>query len=169
MVQVVNGNRIENRKVEVGKDNNRMIRIAANLKPGERVLLTPDLRDTSDQEVTDLSDSFVEPSAEPVMGRSEASSPGQRRGERGRDMENMSPEQREEMRKRYENMSPEGRGQRRGGGESGGMRRGMGNMSSEQMEQMRKRFESMSSEEQEQMRQRMRSGGGSGGTGSHDD
>ena len=169
MVQVVNGNRIENRKVEVGKDNNRMIRIAANLKPGERVLLTPDLRDTSDQEMTDLSDSFVEPSAEPVIGGNEGSPPEQRRGEWGRGMENMSPEQREEMRKRYENMGPEGGGGRRGGGESGGMRRGMGNMSSEQMEQMRKRFESMSSEEQEQMRQRMRSGGGSGGTGSHDD
>lgn len=172
MVQVVNGNRIEDRMVEVGLDNNRMIRIAANLEPGERVLLTPEAPERSEDEVTDLSDSFVEPSAEPIVGRSEVFPPEQRRGDWGRGMENMSPGQREEMRKRYENMSPEDRERGRGSGgaggmRGGGMRGGMGNMSPEQMEEMRKRFESMSPEEQERMRQRMRSGGGFGGSSPH--
>ena len=169
MVQVVNGKRIEDRNVEVGLDNNRMIRIAANLEPGERVLLTPEAPERSEDEVTDLSDSFVEPSAEPIVGRSEVSPPGQGRGDRGTGMENRSPEQREEMRKRYQNMSPEERELGRGSGGQGGMRGGMGNMSPEQMEEMRKRFENMSPEEQEQMRQRMRSGGGFGGTSPHGD
>jgi len=42
-VYIVNGNKIESRKVKIGLDNDRMIRIIEGLKPGEMVSLAPQL------------------------------------------------------------------------------------------------------------------------------
>jgi HlyD family secretion protein len=42
-VFVQNGNKTEQRPVETGLDNNRMVVISAGLRPGESVLLTPPL------------------------------------------------------------------------------------------------------------------------------
>lgn len=109
MVQVVKGNRIEDRYVEVGLDNNRMIRISANLQPGERVLLTPTAPDMSDDASVDLTDTFVDASTEHLVRKSEEPAPG-KRGEGvggGEGQGEMSKEQMEQMRRRYESMSPE--------------------------------------------------------------
>ena len=174
-VFVVHGGEVEQRTVEVGLDNNRMIRIAANLEPGERVLLAPPEPSEDVEEEALENDTFVE--ATELSSSAPAAAPQQERGRDRYGAAGMSPEQREEMRKRYENMSPEERERMRGGmgggggmrggmGGGGGMRGGMGggggmgNMSPDQMEEMRKRYENMTPEDRERMREQMRGGGG---------
>ena len=127
-VFVVKGSKTEKRAVEVGLANERVIRIAANLAPGERVLSMPPLDSAA---VTYPSD-FVEsveiqsyaPSG-PIAGvaRDRESAPGpsslerpsegRRGGWEGRGRGNMTPEQRAAMRKRFESMPPEERTQMR--------------------------------------------------------
>jgi HlyD family secretion protein len=122
MVQVVIGSRVENREVEVGLDNNRMIRIISNLKVGERVLLTPEAPEISIDDQSGLEDIFVAPSKEPIIVNKKDEAPPMSKGE-GRGMDEMSKAQIDEMRKRYESMTPEEREkmkQSRGGGKLAG-------------------------------------------------
>ena len=66
IVHVLKGNETEERLVEIGLDNGRMIRIASNLKAGERVLLAPPEAPTTMGD-DDLSETFIEPSAPPEI------------------------------------------------------------------------------------------------------
>lgn len=110
IVHVLKGNETEERLVEIGLDNGRMIRIASNLKAGERVLLAPPEAPTTMGD-DDLSQTFIEPSAPPEIDHrvvevlNEAGGNGDvgRKGGMGK----MTPEQAQGMRMRYENMSPE--------------------------------------------------------------
>jgi HlyD family secretion protein len=129
-VYVVKDNGFEPRKVEVGLDNSRMVRVVNGLQAGETVLLTPPLGAAS---------------VEPAAGKeAEEASPGENApeteteglGTTGDDKSRLpeageasTAEQREKKRERLEKMSPEER------------------------EKMRQRFESMSDEEKEKMRQ----------------
>lgn len=119
IVQVVKGNRIEDRKVEVGLDNNRMIRISANLEPGERVLLTPRAPDMSDDGPADLSDTFVDPTTEPLVRKGEGSPPKQKGEGGGEGKGEMSKADMEQMKQRYEKMSPEEQSRVKQGGKGG--------------------------------------------------
>jgi HlyD family secretion protein len=140
-VYVANGSSIETRKVQTGLDNNRMIQIIEGLQEGDKVLLTPPLKEAEIKSTSGfLSDSEVPASDEatqmnqqirdrleetrsrtnvsspspssPAEGSPSASDSPQPRGGRP-DFQNMTPEQREEMRKRFENMTPEEREQMR--------------------------------------------------------
>jgi hypothetical protein len=177
-VYVAKNDQWEKRAVELGLDNNRMIRIASGLMPGEIVWQTPPFPEAKaetlalgDEELgekipsPDLSGPESAPSVEsgesrggPQPGGLEGgdfSAPAPSEGvrpSRGGNRQNLTPEQQEEMRKRFESMSPE---------EREAMRQRSGqNLTPEQREEMRKRFESMSPEEREAMRQRRGQGRG---------
>lgn len=154
-VYVVKGSSIESRRVQTGLDNNRMIRIIEGLQEGDKVLLTPPLKEAEtkstasllsgmDQSASEQSTQLDQqirsrleearslpaaPSASP-SGSSERTPASSDSSQRGRpEFQNMTSEQREEMRRRFESMTPE------------------------QREEMRKRYESMTPEQREQMRQ----------------
>jgi hypothetical protein len=148
------------RKVEIGLDDNNMIRIISGLEEGEVVLMTPPLRaatlesgakisgvelpdgagalqDRVNQKLEEANGSAERPQQqEPGQSTSTGDISGQPGG-----IEMPSADQMEQMRQRFENMTDEERQKAR--------------------EQMRQRFENMSEEEREAMRQRFQSGGGS--------
>jgi HlyD family secretion protein len=124
-VYVWEGGEFEPRAVEVGLDNNRMMRILGGLKEGEVVSLAPP-----------LGSGTVEQGREAVTrapGAGEGSKtrgkkPAEKRKRQRPDMKNLTDEQKQKMRERYEKMSDEEKekmrqermkkgGQRRGAGE----------------------------------------------------
>jgi HlyD family secretion protein len=145
---------LERRPVEIGLDNNRMVRIVSGLEGGELVVLTPPLEASPE-----LAEEQVVDSAE--------SEEFKRRIEESKN--NISPQPQREPRARRERgeegRGEEGHGERgRGAGVRedaprdgrGGDRGRFGNMSPEEREAMRKRFENMTPEEREAARERMR-------------
>jgi len=116
-VFVVNGKDYEPRKVEIGLDNNRMVRIMNGLGEGEIVLLAPPLKaagvealsavaaagTTADDENADAIESKLSERLQ------EVDEPERGQRQRGRRSENISAEQREKMRERFRNMSEEER------------------------------------------------------------
>ncbi len=141
VIYVVKGGTIEDRNVEIGFDNNRMVRIIRGLKEGELVLLTPPLKSASvdiGSEVVgtgqlgsiDTSDTLkqqINKKLEVANGtQPEASQQDQEASPQDASSES------EKMRKRFENMSEEERQK---------MREKFENMSEEEREQMRKRFQ----------------------------
>ncbi|UCG59965.1 MAG: DUF3106 domain-containing protein [Phycisphaerales bacterium] len=178
-VYVVEDGSYEARQVEIGLDDNNMIRIISGLDEGEVVLMTPPLQAATVQtgsrmegggllDAIDVSETMRQrvnqkleeangtPAAGPGMPAEAAASPQQ---------EGPGPGAR----------GP-GQGQQGGPGFPGAssqqmeqMRRRFENMSPEErqkeMERMRQRFENMSPEEREKMRQRFQGGGRRQGTG----
>jgi len=148
---------IEERKVEVGLDDNRMIRIISGLDEGEVVLMTPPLKSAAiepgsktmaiespnDLGVSDTMRQRVnqklEETGETGPGRSEQEPSGPE------DLERPSSDQMEQMRRRFENMSPEER--------------------QKEIKRMRQRFQNMSPEEQKKMRERLPGAGTDQGEG----
>jgi HlyD family secretion protein len=151
-VYVLNGNgQTEERKVEIGLDDNSMVRIASGLKAGEQVLLAPPLKAGT-----------VEPGARLA-------------GIRGADANEMSQQINEKLKAANDPAAA----QRRGAGEAG-QTKGRGgfqmfspedatkfkNASAEDRQKMiDERMKNMTPEEREQMRQRRGSGGGAQGPG----
>jgi len=151
------------RKVEIGLDDNKMVKIVSGLEEGEVVLLTPPLRAATiesgskggDIELPDGSNTFQErvnqrleeangngSTARPSQpGRGQSVGPGDDQSGQPGGTDVPSSDQMEQMRRRFENMSDEERQKER--------------------EQMRQRFENMSPEERDAMRQRFQGGGGS--------
>jgi HlyD family secretion protein len=140
-VFVVKDNSIEERKVEVGLDNRRMIKIVTGLSEGEHVLMAPPLKSATiepgSERLSGSSDTLKQRISErleetngtevrrPPGMPSEGVGPGQ--GRSGREgSENMTPEQREQMRKRFENMTPEERKKMRQRSQGAGPRQGGG-------------------------------------------
>jgi len=145
-VFVVKDGSIEERKVKVGLDNRRMIRIVSGLSEGEHVLMAPPLKSATIEpgsEMTgiglsgsgdDLKQRISERLGEtngtevrrpPVMP-SEGVGPGQGRPGGREGLESLTPEQREQMRKRFENMTPEEREKMRQRSQGTGPRQGRG-------------------------------------------
>ena len=168
-VYVVKDGSYTERAVEIGLDDNKMIRIVSGLEEGEVVLMTPPLRAAtmesgskmSGVESPDGSDTFnekVNQRLEEANGNGDTARPsqqprgqsvgaeGDRSGQPG-GSDGSSLDQMEQMRSRMENMSPEER--------------------QKEMENMKQRMENMSQEERDAMRQRFQGGGGSrqGGAG----
>jgi hypothetical protein len=153
-VYVVKEGSIEQREVEIGLDNNRMVRIVSGVQEGEVVSLTPPLKAAtveSDSQMagtglSDGSDAFKQRINEKLeeangarSGRPSDDAAGSQPDRPG--PPGVSAQQMEQMRKRFEGMSPEER--------------------KKEAERMRKQFESMTPEEQEKMRRRFE-GMGSG-------
>ena len=116
-VYVWNGRSFEPRRVEVGLDNNRMVRVIGGLEVGEKVLLTPPLASAVVKEPADKT--LGEPSVA-EEGRSRRSRPvegdsGERpdmksiEQERSKERMKLTPEQMQKMREEFEKMSPEER------------------------------------------------------------
>jgi HlyD family secretion protein len=147
------------RQVEIGLDDNNMIRIASGLEEGEVVLMTPPLRsatlepgskvsgvdlpegsgtfqDRVNQRLEEANGSAARPSQR-VPGQTDSA--GDLSGPPG-GFEMPSADQMEQMRRRFEDMTDEER--------------------QKEMERMKQRFEKMSEEEREAMRQRFQRGGG---------
>jgi len=149
-VYVVKNGSYEERMVELGLDDNMMIRIDSGLEEGEVVLMTPPLRAATLEPgsqtagiglpgATGASDNMrqrVNQKLEEANGTSviEPAIPP----------DNVTWTQRDGQERTSESPGP--------GQESGG---GLPGMSSEQMEQMRKRFENMTQEERQQMRKQL--------------
>ncbi|MGD9109641.1 MAG: hypothetical protein PVG93_01755 [Phycisphaerales bacterium] len=137
-VFVFNGKDFEPRKVEIGLDNNRMVRIISGLEEGEVVTLTPPLKaaavieptseDTSSEDMSFIEKNLQSKPVEqaPAEKQPEVTMPSPEQMEEMRKkFENMSPEEKEKLRKRFENMSPEERGKKmRRGGRPGPGRQG---------------------------------------------
>lgn len=138
-VYLAKGNRMEPQEVELGLDNNRMVRILSGLEEGDPVLLNPPLavdkgrsvesaeEEFLEEEESAISSSDIPPSSEAAPS-GKATSPSETEDRRddpsgeNQDFEamrerfrNASPEEREQMRKeiekRMENMTPEQREQ----------------------------------------------------------
>ncbi|MHC4086277.1 MAG: efflux RND transporter periplasmic adaptor subunit [Planctomycetota bacterium] len=144
-VFAVKDNSIEERKVKVGLDNRRMIKIASGLSEGEHVLMAPPLKSATIEPGSEMAGSGLSGSSDTMKQRindklevtngtgnrrppgmpSEGVGPGQ--GRPGREgLESMTPEQREKMRKRIENMTPEERKKMRQRSQGMGPRQGGG-------------------------------------------
>jgi len=107
---VWDGGAFEPRGIEIGLDNNRMMRIISGLKEGEIVLLTPPLASASiDAETVGGEESRPSDKEEGLGERPELTAE-QRQKMRER-FEKMTPEERKEMRKKF----MERRGQKGGG------------------------------------------------------
>lgn len=162
-IYVVKDGSYTERKVEIGLDDNKMVRIVSGLEEGEVVLMTPPLRagtiesgsKAGDIELPDGSSTFqqrVNQRLEEANSNGDTVRPSQR--SRGQSIgpegdrsgqpggsDGSSSDQMEQIRSRMENMSPEER--------------------QKEMENMKQRFENMSQEERDAMRQRFQGGGGS--------
>ncbi len=101
--------------VEIGLDNNRMIRIIRGLQPGEIVLLTPPLAPAAVEQGTDAVTTEISPAEDDEARtlRSIDKEGGQRpdtkeaEQERSRRKTELTPEQRQKMQERFEKMSDE--------------------------------------------------------------
>ncbi len=157
-VFIVKDGTTEERNVEVGLDDNKMIRIASGLEEGEVVLMTPPLQAAAitpgsrTEGVGSIDSNSV---SDPMMDRV-----NQKLQETTFDAGPAGPSvPTQEGRERSFGSGSGMPGEGQQGAGPGGRR----NMTPEQMEEMRKRFENMTPEEREQMRQRFqgsRQGGG---------
>ena len=153
VVYVRQGDSVERRDVEIGMDNNRMVRILSGLKVGDEVLVTPPLHEAvslrASEEVVDMKIPTREEAENNEAARQAANN--RRRPHNGGGADAVAPAD-----GAAENGAP-AEGARREGG-----RRRLENMSVEEREAMRKRFESMTPEEREAMGRRMREQRGEG-------
>jgi len=131
-VYVVGSKTLEPRGVEIGLDNNRMVRIISGLSEGEVVSLAPPLKSAA-----------VEPM---IAGAITETIPVEEEKVR-EEFVDTSSEGGEKVRAGFEDISSEDRARARSRFE---------NMSAEERAQMRARFENMSAEEREKMRQERR-------------
>ncbi len=149
-VYVVKDETVEERKVELGLDNRRMIRIASGLDEGEVVWLTPPLKSAALESGSQMADSESSDSTDTLKQRinerleeangTEVSIPPGMPSESAAEVQRQGRERR---------MGQQGEGSR----QRQPAREGSESMSSEQREQMRKRFENMSPEERQKLRE----------------
>jgi multidrug efflux pump subunit AcrA (membrane-fusion protein) len=115
-VYVKGANGFEARQVEVGLDNNRMIKIINGLREGEVVLLTPPLKsasvDTAAEETVEREPFTPRENAErDELPKEEKMEAGRRISEDESRKEGLPPDEDHEKRfERFRNMSPEERG-----------------------------------------------------------
>ena len=115
LVWVVRGGRTEERAVEVGLDNNRMIHVVSGLAEGEEVLLAPPLDAGDRTPATPAGGAALSPSSQKIgtggaateapapAAEPAAEKPPEGRGGRG----GRTPEEREAWKKKMESMTPE--------------------------------------------------------------
>jgi HlyD family secretion protein len=169
---VIKDGAVEEREIEIGLDNNTMVRVTKGISEGEAVWLSPPLKaatlqpgskllgagsdgnDVTTQRITEKLKAAGEngpasagglpaPEAGPPAARGATEGGPTRMG--GQGFPSLTPEQAQQMRQRLESMTPEQR---------------------QEMEKTRERFQNMTPEEREQMRQKFRGQGGRRGDGS---
>jgi HlyD family secretion protein len=154
----------EERPVEIGLDNNRMLQIASGLKPGETVLMTPPLDIAAVAIETNVNESGEESKfigarevAPPVAkGEARDGAPGAGEGKPGGGEAGAAaaPEGTPAIQPPTPSGSEGAPGAGAGpGGPGGGEGRGRGDMSDEERAKMRERFQNMSEEERAKMRE----------------
>ncbi len=155
---VVEGQTVEPRKVEIGMDNNRMVRIISGLQEGEMVLLTPPLKaGTVGQPAEKISPVTApfEDDAEDIYRRVNEKLEQRANGGQG-----IVPDMREtdkrERRRRDRSRSGDADSESMARGQRQERGRRPESMSAEEMEKRRERFRNMSPEEREKMRQQTR-------------
>ncbi len=157
-VFVVKDGATEERQVEVGLDDNNVIRIISGLNEGEIVWMTPPLKAAAiepgsrtagfgspdDGNTPDTMRDRVNQKLEEAANGTGQVGPRQTQGPAGQEgRQGQSPDQMDQMRRRLENMSPEER--------------------QKEIENMKRQFQNMTPEEQAQRRQRFQGQGqGSG-------
>jgi len=145
-VFVVKDGSIEERKVKVGLDNRRMIRIISGLDEGEVVSMTPPLESGTVEHGLEMAGTGLSGSGDTLKQRI-----SERLGEtNGTEVRRPPVMPSEGIAGPQQGSGPGGVGP--GQGSPG--REGIESLTPEQREQMRKRFENMSPEEREKMRQR---------------
>jgi len=114
-VYVQRGREFEPRKVEIGLDNNRMIRIIGGLQVGEVVLLTPPLAPATVEQgaeraisETSAGEAGTEQKTRPI-DKEDGKEPGTEKveQERPKGETELTAEQRQKMREKFEKMSDE--------------------------------------------------------------
>jgi len=150
-VYVVKNGSVEERKVELGLDDRRMIRIVSGLDEGEAVWLTPPLKSAALEPGSQIagigSSDSVDTFKQKINERLEESNGTEiRRLPSSMPLESAAVPQGERQEEQM-GQRDEGARQRRAG------REGSESMSSEEREQMRRRFENMSPEERQKMRE----------------
>jgi hypothetical protein len=151
-IHIVNEKSIEPRRVEIGLDNNRMVRIISGLQEGEVVLLTPPLESgtielESEDIVTEIAGSA--PTSDSMEERV-----SQRLEEiNGTDinMRNIPTGDLADARSQRSDRPGGGGGEGRGARQGQRNREGSAELSSEQRERMRQRFQNMSAEERQRL------------------
>ncbi len=136
IVYVKKGDKVEPREIEIGLDNNRLVRVISGLKVGEMVMVTPPMNDSYSPRTTEEMIKADIPTREQAAeAEKKAASAGPEGGER----KMPSPEEMKAWREKFEKMSPEEReaaikkmresmppggfpGRRPGGGRPGGGR-----------------------------------------------
>jgi len=151
-IHIVNEKTIDPREVEIGLDNNRMVRIISGLEEGEVVLLTPPLKSgtiesESEDIITEIPDSMVA-----------SDSVEERVNQRLEEINGADVSIRNIPTGDFANERPQRAGRPEGpGGEGRGARQGQRNregspeLSDEQRERMRQRFQNMSPEERQRL------------------
>ena len=164
-VYLVNGKNLEPRKVEIGLDNNSMVRIISGLEPGEMVSLTPPLASAA---IEADSDEIITETGSGKAGAKSASGPiskdvgvsktlerrpvqgdTPKEGLKGQgiqeprqssypDADNLTPEQQKKIRERLQSMSP-------------GEREKMITLFKSMTPEQRKRYRDLSIEEKKEM------------------
>jgi HlyD family secretion protein len=131
-VYIVKGKKLEPRVVQIGLDNNRMVRILSGLSEGEVVSLTPPLEAASADKFSEAvtGESMMVDRPEETKGRSQ-----DRESQRKREPQGASEKDMQKMQEKLKSMSPE------------------------EKEKMRERMKNMSTEERDKMRQRQEQGG----------
>ena len=142
-VYLMRGGEPASHTVELGLDNNHMVRILEGLRPGEKVMLAPPLQEGTTAMEEEPSDSESAEGSKDKAQVPQSMKSGQPAGGPSQPKagsQEMSPEQRQKMKERWEKMSPEERealkarfgGERKGKpggqgkGRSGGQERGPG-------------------------------------------
>ena len=149
-VFVVKGKVVEERRIEMGLDNNRMVHIISGVSAGEEVLLAPPLRAGT-----------MEPGT--VNTSSDRDAIQQRVQERLNNNAAPQPEKRDDRTETKADTEAAPQGQPRTDETPREGRRPEGQtMTPEQREQLRQRMEQMTPEQREQMRQRRQGGGAEG-------
>ena len=117
-VYVSNGKSFEPREVNIGLDNNKMVRILKGLQPGENVLLTPPFAPASVEHAEEAIVAETTPSLiqkplsesseqEPVADKQEGKQKRSDRAPGETGTAKLTAEQRQKMREEFEKMSPE--------------------------------------------------------------
>jgi len=151
-IHIVNEKAIEPREVEIGLDNNRMVRIISGLQEGEVVLLTPPLKSgtiesQSEDIITEIPDSMVaSDSVEERVSRRLEEINGT-----DLDMRDIPTGDFAEERPQGAGRLEEPGGEGRGAGQGQRRREGTPDLTPEQREMMRQRFQNMSPEERQRL------------------
>lgn len=153
---VVNDGIVEEREVEIGLDNNRMVHIISGIEAGETVLLTPPLKAATVEDMGQImgdemsgadagADSLKQRINQKLEEANEAPVARPGAAERGPQGPGQGMPNLQRMQQRFQNMSEEER--------------------AKEIEKMRQRFENMSEEERAKLRQQFQGAGRRPGAG----